>query len=220
MNILFEIIKNVDPFFRPKFLTENGNLVIESALDKNISFRLKGSSCLNINDVNVMKLSTGTNQSMSSNSNLALRLLRLEEQFRQSAQSQTFEYDRRMTNRNIRQRLAELERKIGRDGSNITWTQMTRRIRQLENKVNQLMIRLNFDNCSSNPCQNGGSCTNTFGGYICRCSDAWTGNNCEEDVNECAIFAGTDLGCQNSLSCENSPGGYTLVNFFFTPFYE
>lgn len=34
------------------------------------------------------------------------------------------------------------------------------------------------------------------------------GPNCDTDVNECAIFAGTDLGCQNGATCINKHGGY------------
>lgn len=181
--------------------------MIESALDKNISFRLKGNSFVNINDINVMKLFSGSNQSVVPSSNLALRLSTLEDQFRQFPTLGSDSTAPR--NRNVWQRLNTLEQRVGRVGANFTWNNVNRRIRQLEVKMNRLMSRLNADNCTSNPCQNGGTCTNTFSGYICRCSDAWTGVNCGEDVNECANFADTDLGCQNFVSCENTPGGYT-----------
>lgn len=184
--------------------------MIESAVGKNISFRLKGASFLNVNDVNLMRVFGSSNQSVMSSSNLALRLSALEEQFRQlpslGSDSTT------STNHNIWQRLSALEQKIGSGRSNVTLTNMNRRIRQLETKMNKLMTRLNTDNCTSNPCQNGGTCTSTFGGYVCRCPDTWTGINCNEDVNECVIFAESELGCQNFLSCENTPGGYKLVN--------
>lgn len=35
--------------------------------------------------------------------------------------------------------------------------------------------------------------------------------NCERDVNECAIYDGTDLGCQNNAQCVNSIGGYSCI---------
>lgn len=197
---------------RPKLLTENGNFVIESAVDKNISFRLKGSSYLNINDINVMRLFSSSNQSVASSSNLALRLTVLEEQFRHFPSLDNESTTSR--SQNMLQRLSALERKFGNSRSNVTFTSMNRRIRQLESKMNKLMTRLNTNNCTSNPCQNGGTCTSTFGGYECRCPDAWTGVNCNEDVNECVIFADSELGCQNSLSCENTPGGYKLVNVY------
>lgn len=34
------------------------------------------------------------------------------------------------------------------------------------------------------------------------------GITCELDVNECGIYAGTDLGCQNGATCVNSQGGF------------
>lgn len=37
------------------------------------------------------------------------------------------------------------------------------------------------------------------------------GPTCGADVNECARFAGTDLGCQNGATCANTPGGYNCI---------
>nr|XP_006814129.1 PREDICTED: tenascin-X-like [Saccoglossus kowalevskii] len=37
------------------------------------------------------------------------------------------------------------------------------------------------DNCASNPCQNGGQCTNTPSGYECECAEGYTGTNCETE---------------------------------------
>ncbi|KAK0072795.1 hypothetical protein PV325_010780, partial [Microctonus aethiopoides] len=34
------------------------------------------------------------------------------------------------------------------------------------------------------------------------------GQSCTQDVNECAIYLGTDLGCQNGATCTNLPGSY------------
>jgi len=32
--------------------------------------------------------------------------------------------------------------------------------------------------CASSPCYNGGTCSNTFNGFECKCSEAWRGFNC------------------------------------------
>ena len=43
------------------------------------------------------------------------------------------------------------------------------------------------DKCASYPCQNGGSCINTFSsldkGFSCECSLGWTGDTCAEGNN-------------------------------------
>ena len=36
-----------------------------------------------------------------------------------------------------------------------------------------------MNSCSSNPCFNGGVCTNEPDGYHCSCSRAWSGARCE-----------------------------------------
>ena len=42
--------------------------------------------------------------------------------------------------------------------------------------------------CSPNPCQNRGVCElneNVTGGFECSCRDGYTGEKCEQDVDEC-----------------------------------
>ncbi|XP_048590407.1 delta-like protein D isoform X2 [Nematostella vectensis] len=53
-----------------------------------------------------------------------------------------------------------------------------------------------FDNCQRNPCFNGGSCTDRVYGYTCACAPGYTGNNCEENVNDCIPNP-----CQNGGLC-------------------
>ncbi|XP_066562417.1 protein Z, vitamin K-dependent plasma glycoprotein b isoform X2 [Amia ocellicauda] len=59
------------------------------------------------------------------------------------------------------------------------------------------------DQCAPNPCRNGGSCTDTIGGYKCNCAEHYTGENCERDVTQC--LPDDPLGC--TQFCR--PGSYS-----------
>lgn len=85
---------------------------------------------------------------------------------------------------------------------------INRKIRNLNRKVSMMLNFLTQDECSSNPCKHGARCQDLFNAFNCHCTSGWEGPTCEKDVNECAIFAGTDLGCQNGASCVNKPGTY------------
>lgn len=73
-----------------------------------------------------------------------------------------------------------------------------------------MLTTLNEDDCRSNPCQNGGTCVDMYNDFDCKCTANWEGKSCSTDVNECAMFAGTELGCQNGASCVNVLGSYRL----------
>ena len=38
---------------------------------------------------------------------------------------------------------------------------------------------LDINECSSTPCQNGGTCTDAVNSYTCACVPGYTGTNCE-----------------------------------------
>lgn len=40
-------------------------------------------------------------------------------------------------------------------------------------------ILCNIDQCDSNPCRNGGVCSNLINSYTCKCPEGFTGTNCE-----------------------------------------
>ncbi|CAL4108899.1 unnamed protein product [Meganyctiphanes norvegica] len=45
--------------------------------------------------------------------------------------------------------------------------------------------------CRSHPCQNGGSCTETFGTYVCSCPVGWGGKDCSQGVEVVKQFSGS-----------------------------
>ena len=54
-----------------------------------------------------------------------------------------------------------------------------------------------INECSPDPCQNGGTCSTPFVNlYSCECVAGYEGNNCETDINECSPDP-----CQNSAVC-------------------
>lgn len=99
--------------------------------------------------------------------------------------------------------------------SNATLINMDLNIRRLNNQNRRLFNRLNFirstletDDCLSSPCLNGGTCIDLYHKVKCLCPPSVEGQFCDRDVNECELFNGTDLGCQNGATCLNTVGSF------------
>lgn len=64
-----------------------------------------------------------------------------------------------------------------------------------------------INKCLSNPCMNGGTCSNLQSGYLCTCPYPYSGVNCEIDMDPCVPNP-----CLASGTCQadsTSPKGYT-----------
>lgn len=62
-----------------------------------------------------------------------------------------------------------------------------------------------IDECELYPniCQNGGTCNNLPGKYLCVCVNGWTGPHCEENIDDCK-----GNPCYNGGTCEDRIGYY------------
>ena len=59
----------------------------------------------------------------------------------------------------------------------------------------------NIDECSPNPCQNGGSCIDGISSFACQCLPEYTGSSCQDNTDDCSLTV-----------CEN--GGASCINTF------
>ncbi|XP_053395504.1 uncharacterized protein LOC123523715 isoform X3 [Mercenaria mercenaria] len=64
------------------------------------------------------------------------------------------------------------------------------------------------DNCSPEPCQNGGTCTDAIGDYSCACIDGYTDKTCSTDIDECTDGSNN---CDVNAECTNTVGSFTCT---------
>jgi len=68
---------------------------------------------------------------------------------------------------------------------------------------------IDIDECANEGfCANGGTCTNSVGGFTCDCPAGWGGARCDEDIDECAADT---PACQNGGVCGNTEGSFTCA---------
>ncbi|KAG0411664.1 hypothetical protein HPB47_011212, partial [Ixodes persulcatus] len=185
----------------PRVRVHDGHLVFEAAQNKNISFQSGGGGIL------------------LNGKDLAVVMASVAEASRTLAPSATSDQLQSLADtvakvEELRERLDQL--KTNCDGLRNQLRQTTRNLTRslqmpvlrLKAAMRRLQNNLRRDACSSNPCGHGGTCVSRYNGYLCLCPAGWQGGRCEEDVDECAHLAGSDLGCQNGATCVNTPGAY------------
>ncbi|XP_054274028.1 cubilin-like isoform X2 [Macrosteles quadrilineatus] len=208
-----------DPYHdQPKLLTENGNLIIMAGADKNITLKTSGNGYVNLNNENLLQIATTARQAADT-------VVRFRQNSEGRMETRLSSLNRLVTGpQGLSARLRTLERTMsGGNGtttpfasgttrsSNIRINRLGTRVRTVEVQLRNLRNLLTVDECLSNPCRNGGTCQDMYNGFICNCPTNWQGKLCDEDVNECAMFAGTESGCRNGATCLNKPGSYDCV---------
>ncbi|XP_011185073.1 cubilin homolog [Zeugodacus cucurbitae] len=192
----------------PKIITKDGNLIVESGLNRNITFRLDGTSRININDefdlLDLLFVGGRTNGPASKPKD-AIEADNLVQLSNELSTLRLRVFGPNGLNRRLNTMLN------GTRINNRLVTRYQNRMLAVERRVQVLQQRLELDSCKSNPCDNGGTCINMFGGFLCQCTKNFEGATCQKDVNECALYAGTDLGCQNGGQCVNQHGGYNCI---------
>ncbi|XP_061400318.1 cubilin homolog [Musca vetustissima] len=191
---------------QPQILNKNGGLILQAAQDQNISLRLSQGSSLLFNNIDITeKIRQRYVSSNPSDGDATKEMTSL------SIQSVTNEIHK------LQDDIFGLFQRFSNLQNNSRSPLQLRGMRQYLRRLHALMLRLSVleenigkNECteSNDPCRNGGTCYDLYKGYHCECPDGWKGKTCEEDVDECYLLAGTDLGCQNNAICTNTPGSY------------
>ncbi|KAI5628308.1 sushi, nidogen and EGF-like domain-containing protein 1 isoform X1, partial [Silurus asotus] len=66
--------------------------------------------------------------------------------------------------------------------------------------------QIEIDECSSYPCQNGGTCEDGVNSFTCHCPPGFTGTLCETDIDECQ-----ENPCLNGGQCIEGEGSFTCL---------
>ncbi|XP_057337332.1 cubilin-like isoform X2 [Microplitis mediator] len=207
---------------RPVLESVDGNLIISSAKDRNITIKILGHGYFNIDDIDLLHVAVS-----------ARTASRLVEQWRDGFLKDLVQKVQKADHAingpyGLQRRLNILEYGIDTssnssgsrfpapsndnypidDVTKSTLHTLNDRVRRIEGRLRTISSKLRQNQCTSNPCLNGGTCIRVYDNFQCICPSFWEGSNCGIDVNECARFMGTDLGCQNGATCTNLPGSY------------
>ena len=64
------------------------------------------------------------------------------------------------------------------------------------------MLTLDINECESNPCENGGTCTDMDYGYRCSCKSGFTGSECETGTLISYVLCDSNgLSAKKSTQC-------------------
>ncbi|XP_077993791.1 cubilin-like [Glandiceps talaboti] len=186
---------------QPKMITQSGHLIFQTGTNHNISFKTDGTGRVVIDDYDFIEIAEMVKKNKQDIQSIFTQLQGI------PSDLQTQLDDIKTDISDLKTRVTNLE-SVG--GPTVPGD-LADRVGNLEDDVDDLQNDLSADECTSNPCKNGGTCVNLYKKFQCRCTEAWKGTTCESDVDECVEYRGTDLGCQNGATCDNTDGGYSCT---------
>lgn len=71
-------------------------------------------------------------------------------------------------------------------------------------KYSGALCESEIDFCTTQPCRNGGTCINQSNGYLCQCTEQYTGKKCRHLVDDHC----TPNPCHNGGTCQKSEGRF------------
>nr|XP_008192422.1 PREDICTED: cubilin [Tribolium castaneum] len=195
---------------QPRIVTQDGHLIFYAAVHKNISLQTQGRGKIHVNGIDLSQAAKLTNSAFDA---MKKYQTNFENTFEKISKFEQLLDD------GLMQKITTLNGRTNgttQDGVNSaslvrSVRRLNRRVNALQKSVKMLADLLEDDDCQSDPCKNGGTCEDLFNTFLCHCPPEWEGPVCDKDVNECARFAGTDLGCQNGATCVNRPGSYECL---------
>jgi cubilin len=148
----------------PRIRAEDGGLVLESALNKNLTLRTRGAGTVNINGQDLSSLARGLlRQPEDPGGDLAGRLEQVE-----TSLGAITAGDGRLAA--LEQSVAELSQSSQESQDTDTrYRRLRRQYNLLKRRLDNLEELLGRNQCSEqSPCRNGGTCINTYNGFFCQ----------------------------------------------------
>ncbi|KAF7634605.1 hypothetical protein Mgra_00005942 [Meloidogyne graminicola] len=192
----------------------NGNIFFIAGLGKNISFHVSSDSSIKFGNTNILDLPNSTEINLVKN-------LLLNTNEKMIGLETTLE----ITNSELENKINDLIQKNliltkqinGYTNDTYQRAKTNRRSRililRLTKQIERLFKLMATDEClilGNDACKNGGICIDGFGKFQCLCPSHFEGKHCELRIDECSLYSGTSIGCQNGAKCTNNP---TIAGF-------
>lgn len=156
-------------YVRPKIITNDGNLIFEAGLNRNISFRLSGNSRIAINDdYDLLTFLQHYKREHLNDANKSEW-----SKFEFNDYQEVLEDLQSLKKRVFGSTGLEYNIQLLRNRTTIVQQILTRysnTVNHAEKRLQMLFESLEKNNCRSNPCKNGGTCINLFNSFICKCN--------------------------------------------------